>query len=85
VLLRPHPEAKSRYQVAYGHRRLAATRKLGIKVRAVIRELTDEQLVVSQGQENSARTNLSFIERALFAARLEERGFGRDVIMASLG
>ena len=85
VLLRPHPEAKSRYQVAYGHRRLAATRMLGIKVRAVIRELTDEQLVVSQGQENSARTNLSFIERALFAARLEERGFGRDVIMASLG
>lgn len=84
VLVRPHPDATARYQVAYGHRRLAATRQLGIKVRAVIRDLTDEQLVVSQGQENSARTNLSFIERALFAARLDERGFGRDVIMSAL-
>ncbi|MGO7565665.1 hypothetical protein ACC754_42940, partial [Rhizobium johnstonii] len=43
------------------------------------------QLVVSQGQENSALTNLSYIERALFASRLEELSFGRDVIMAALG
>ncbi|ARO33918.1 plasmid partitioning protein RepB 3-2 (plasmid) [Rhizobium sp. NXC14] len=84
ILVRPHPEAKGRYQVAYGHRRLAATREIGIRVRAVVRDLTDGQLVVSQGQENSARTNLSYIERALFASRLEERGFARDVIMAAL-
>lgn len=85
ILVRPHPESRGRFQVAYGHRRLAATKELGIKVRAVVRELTDDQLVVSQGQENSARTNLSYIERALFALRLEQRGFGRDVIMAALG
>jgi len=85
ILVRPHPESNGRYQVAYGHRRLAATKELGIKVRAVIRQLTDDQLVVSQGQENSARTNLSYIERALFALRLEQRDFGRDIIMASLG
>ncbi|MGO8658348.1 ParB/RepB/Spo0J family partition protein, partial [Rhizobium ruizarguesonis] len=82
-LVRPHPETKGRYQVAYGHRRLAAAREIGIRVRAVVRDLTDGQLVVSQGQENSARTNLSYIERALFASRLEERSFGRDVIMAA--
>ncbi|MGM4983440.1 MULTISPECIES: plasmid partitioning protein RepB [Rhizobium] len=85
ILVRPHLEAKGRYQVAYGHRRLAATKALGIKVRAVVRQLTDDQLVVSQGQENSARTNLSYVERALFALRLEQRGFGRDIIMAALG
>ncbi|WP_412065620.1 plasmid partitioning protein RepB [Rhizobium sp. SYY.PMSO] len=85
ILVRPHPESRERFQVAYGHRRLAAARELGIKVRAVVRQLTDDQLVVSQGQENSARTNLSYIERALFALRLEQRGFGRDVIMAALG
>ncbi|MBY2922355.1 plasmid partitioning protein RepB [Rhizobium leguminosarum] len=85
ILVRPHPESRGRYQVAYGHRRLAATREIGIRVRAVVRDLTDGQLVVSQGQENSARTNLSYIERALFASRLEERSFGRDVIMAALG
>ncbi|MFK0161213.1 plasmid partitioning protein RepB [Rhizobium sp. NPDC090279] len=85
ILVRPHPESKGRFQVAYGHRRLAATKELGIKVRAVVRQLTDDQLVVSQGQENSARTNLSYIERALFGLRLEQRGFGRDIIMAALG
>ncbi|CDZ49437.1 plasmid partitioning protein RepB [Neorhizobium galegae] len=85
ILVRPHPQTKGRYQVAYGHRRLAAVKKLGIRVRAVVRELTDDQLVVSQGQENSARTNLSYIERALFALRLEQRGFTRDIIMAALG
>jgi ParB family chromosome partitioning protein len=85
ILVRPHPTEKDRYQVAYGHRRLAALREIGGKVKAVIRELSDEQLVISQGQENNARTDLSFIERALFAARLEERGFSRETIMSALG
>ena len=84
VLLRPHPASPGRFQVAYGHRRLAAIRQLGIKLRAVVRDLTDEKLVVSQGQENNARKNLSYIERALFAARLEDRGFSREVIMSAL-
>jgi ParB family chromosome partitioning protein len=85
ILVRPHPDAGGRYQVAYGHRRLAAVKLLGIKVRAVVRELSDDQLVVSQGQENNARTNLSYIERALFAVRLEDRSFSRETIMAALG
>ena len=49
-----------------------------------MRELTDEQLVVAQGQENNERTNLSFIEKARFASRLQERGFKREVIMQAL-
>lgn len=85
ILVRPHPDAEGRYQVAYGHRRLAAIRKIGGPIKAVIRPLTDEQLVVSQGQENNARTDLSYIERTFFALRLERRGFSRDIIMSSLG
>lgn len=85
ILVRPHPDSDGRYQVAYGHRRLAAIRKIGGVVKAVIRALTDEQLVVSQGQENNARTDLSYIERTFFALRLERRGFSRDIIMSSLG
>ena len=85
ILVRPHPEREGRFQVAYGHRRLAAVKKIGGPIRAVIRDLTDEQLVVSQGQENNARTDLTFIERSFFASRLEERNFSRDVIMSALG
>lgn len=84
ILVRHNPENHERYQVAFGHRRLAAARIIGTKVRAIVRDLTDEQLVINQGQENNARTNLSYIERALFAQRLEARGFTRDVIMSAL-
>lgn len=84
ILVRPSPENSSRFQVAFGHRRLRAARSLGRKVRAVVRALSDEELVVAQGQENSGRTDLTFIERARFAARLEERKFSRETIMAAL-
>lgn len=84
VLLRPHPENGARYQVVYGHRRVQACQALGRAVRAVVKGLTDAQLVVAQGQENSARKALSYIERAFFAIRLGDSGFDRDVIMAAL-
>lgn len=84
ILVRQHPELEGRYQVAYGHRRLRAIRLLKRKVRAVVRPLTDDQLVVAQGIENTARKDLSYIERAVFASGLETHGFGRDVIMQAL-
>lgn len=85
ILVRPHPEMPGRFQVAYGHRRLAAIKQLGGAIKAVVRDLSDEQLVVSQGQENNARTDLTFIERSFFAFRLEARQFNREIIMSALG
>ena len=84
ILVRPHPELPGRYQVAYGHRRLDACLKLKQSVKAVVRAMTDAELVVAQGKENAERRNLSFIERAQFAAHLEQRGFERPVIQAAL-
>jgi ParB family transcriptional regulator, chromosome partitioning protein len=84
ILVRPHPTDVGRYQVAYGHRRLRAVHELGRKVRAIVKSLNDAELVVAQGQENSARLNLSYIEKAMFAVVLEDRGFDRSVLMAAL-
>ena len=84
ILVRPHPEREGRYQIAYGRRRLRALTELGRPIRAIVRPLTDQQLVVAQGQENTARTDLSFIERALFSAKLEQGGYDRETIMAAL-
>lgn len=84
ILVRPHPENPQRYQVAYGHRRMRAAAFLGLKVRAVVRPLTDNELVVAQGKENLDRRDLSYIEKALFARRLEDQGFERTVIMTAL-
>ena len=84
ILVRPHPEAPDHYQIAYGHRRFRALVELGRPARAVVKDLSDEDLVVAQGQENSARTDLSYIERARFAMALTDRGFERSVVMAAL-
>ncbi len=84
VLLRPHPNKDGRYQTIFGHRRVKALRALERPVRAVIRSMADIELVLAQGQENSVRSNLSFIERVLFAQRLHDRGFDRDVILSAL-
>ncbi|MGV1822685.1 plasmid partitioning protein RepB [Agrobacterium sp. CG160-95] len=84
VLVRPHPSADGRYQIAYGRRRLRAVKAAGLKIKAAVRNLTDDELVLAQGQENSARQDLSFIERALYAAQLEAGGIQRHVIMAAL-
>lgn len=84
VLVRPHAKIDGQYQVVFGHRRVRAARHLGRKVRAVVKSLDDRTHVIAQGQENSARANLSFIERAMFARGLEDLGYDREIIATAL-
>jgi ParB family chromosome partitioning protein len=84
ILVRVHPHQPGHYQVAYGHRRLSACVELQRTVKAIVRPLTDAELVVAQGKENAERRNLSFIERAMFASHLEQRGFERAIIQSAL-
>src|SRR5262249_3340938 len=84
ILVRPHPHTPGRYQIAYGHRRLRAAIALHLKVRALVREMSDTEVVIAQGKENSERRDLTFIERALFALHLEDAGFDRATIIAAL-
>lgn len=80
VQLRPHPEQAGRYQVIYGHRRVRAAQELGIAVKAFVRQLSDSDLVVSQGLENASRQDLSWIERTAFAQQMEGAGVrARDI------
>lgn len=86
ILVRPHPTADGRYMVVFGHRRLKAAKTLGRNVRAVIKAMQDQEHVVAQGQENSARANLSFIERAVFAGALSRLQYDNDnhIILTAL-
>lgn len=84
VLVRPSPSIEGRFQIAYGRRRLRALIQLGRPVKAIVRELSDDEVVVAQGRENLDRADLSFIEKALFAKRLEDAGYERSVIVAAL-
>ena len=84
VLLRPHPKLDSRYMIVFGHRRVRVASALGRKVRAVVKPMDDVAHVLAQGQENTARADLSFIEKALFAKSLLDMGQGKDVIQSAL-
>ncbi|MEM8575960.1 MAG: plasmid partitioning protein RepB [Pseudomonadota bacterium] len=84
VLLRPHPDVTGRYMVVFGHRRVRAARALDRPVRAVVKEMDDVAHILAQGQENTARADLSFIEKALFAKSLRDLGQEKGVIQQAL-
>ena len=84
VLLRHDPNYEGRYQIVYGRRRVAALKALRMSVKAMVRDLNDRDLIVAQGQENAARRDLTFIEKANFARQMVEHGFERKVICAAL-
>lgn len=69
-----------RFEVIYGRRRLRACRELGIKVRANVEDLDDTSALLAKGLENAARRNLSFYEKARFAAVI--RAAGHDTATA---
>ena len=84
VLVRPHPDKPGRFEIVYGRRRLNALKSLGMPVKAMVRQLDDHALVMAQGQENTARQDLSFIEKASFAAQLDSGGHDRQTIADAL-
>jgi ParB family transcriptional regulator, chromosome partitioning protein len=84
VLLRHSPNQEGRFEVVYGRRRVAAMKLAGLPVKAMLRDLTDRDLVVAQGQENAARKDLSFIEKANFARQMRGMGYDRAVICDAL-
>jgi ParB family chromosome partitioning protein len=78
ILVRPHPTSSGRYMIVFGSRRKKVAEHLGIPVRAIIKELSDRDHAVAQGQENAARANLSFIERAMLAAKVVQEKYDID-------
>lgn len=84
VLLRHSPNYEGRYEVVYGRRRVSALKLLGQPVKAMIRNLNDRELVIAQGQENTARKDLSFIEKVNFARAMRDEGFDRKIICDAL-
>jgi ParB family chromosome partitioning protein len=84
VLVRPNPSDSARHIIVFGHRRVRVAKKLGQKVRAVIKPLEEIAHVIAQGQENSARDDLSFIEKSLYARRLQESGIDKGTIKSAL-
>lgn len=86
ILVRRNPADPSRYLLVYGRRRLEAIRgstKVE-KVRALIANLDEDAALRAQVAENTARRDLSYIERALFAQELLDTGFGTQSQIAEV-
>lgn len=86
ILVRRHPSEKDKYLLVYGRRRLEAIRTSQEvdKVKALIANLDDEAAVEAQISENTARRDLSFIEKALFAHELLNSEYGSQVRVAEV-
>jgi len=85
IQVRPHPTSAGRFQIAYGHRRWRAAAELGRPIKALVVDLSDRDLAMAQGIENASRQDLTWIERALFAWRMDEAGIKAREIRAALG
>ncbi|MEP5729310.1 MAG: plasmid partitioning protein RepB [Sulfitobacter sp.] len=71
---------EGRFEVIYGRRRLRACRELGLKVRANVQDLDDATALLAKGLENAARRNLSFYEKARFAAVIQAAGHNTKTV-----
>ena len=70
VLLRP---LNGRYQVVAGHRRFLAHRLIGeVKIKSLVREMTDDQVLEARMVENDQRVDLNPIERAKTYKRVKD-------------
>ncbi|WP_319566915.1 plasmid partitioning protein RepB [Cohaesibacter marisflavi] len=84
ILVRPIEGEQHRYRIVFGHRRARAAMELGINVKAIVRTIDDIEHVITQGQENSIREDLTFIEKATFARKLSEQGYSVPTITEAL-
>jgi ParB family chromosome partitioning protein len=83
IQVRRNPQDAERFQIIYGHRRWRAAKELGLAVKAIEVAMSDLDLVVAQGIENAGRQDLTWIEKALFAFRMDDAGIrARDIYAA---
>lgn len=83
VIIRPK-EDSDRFEVVCGRRRIAACKKLGIMVRAMVSPMSDAEAILSQGIENNSRLETSFIERAHFMSQLVDAKIPNLVIVQTM-
>jgi ParB family chromosome partitioning protein len=79
ILVRP---ANGRFEIVFGHRRWLAHRLIGkADIKAIVREMSDQEVIEARAVENDQRVDLNPIERAKTYKRLKDR-FGmshRDI------
>jgi ParB/RepB/Spo0J family partition protein len=74
ALVRPHPQMSQKYQLVYGHLRLKAANLAGLThIGAVIKELSDDDMLMRLIMENQDRADFSKVETAAQIRHLREK------------
>jgi ParB family chromosome partitioning protein len=84
IMVRPK---NGRHEVVIGHRRYLAHILLGeVKIKATVRELSDEQVTVIRAIENDQREDLNPIEKAKGYRRLKDKfGWSHETVAQKMG
>lgn len=84
ILVRPH---NGRLEVVAGHRRYLAHILLGeVKIKGIIRELSDEETFLIRAMENDQREDLNPIEKGRIYLKLKEKfGWSNEKVAQKMG
>ena len=84
ILVRP---LNGRFEVVAGHRRYLAHRLIGeVKIKSLVREMTDEEVCIIRAIENDQREDLNPIEKAKGYQRLRDKfGLSQEQIAQKMG
>ena len=84
ILVRP---LNGRFEVVAGHRRYLAHRLIGeVKIKSLVREMTDEEVYIIRAIENDQREDLNPIEKAKGYQRLRDKfGLSQEQIAQKMG
>lgn len=76
-----------RFEVVAGHRRYLAHRLIGeVKIKSIVREMTDEEVEIIRAIENDQREDLNPIEKAKGYKRLRDKfGMSQEQIAQKMG
>ena len=87
VLLRPHPDDTTRFELVHGERRLRACKKLEWKtIPAIIRDLSDTQVAEINLIENLQRKDLNPLDEAQSFSRIIDKfGYSLNALAKRIG
>jgi len=87
ILIRVHPKKPSTYELIAGERRLRASKIAGfLKIPALIKEYTDQDILEIALIENIQRSDLNALEESLaYRNLLEQHGYTQDELAKRVG
>lgn len=81
IIVRSHPEDYKRFQLAFGHHRVEAARRMGLaKLPVVVENLSDSQMVTMMASENSEEYGHDFALGVMNAVEAVVRAYGAGKI-----